>query len=264
MIGTAWSLQGLWIAPWLADVEHMNRATVVGYLFVMGVALAAGALALGYAADWARRHGAKQETLLAALALVFILAQLALITRLPIPIALCLILIAAAGAATVLSYAILPEYFPKAMSGRANGALNVLHMFGAFLVQWLTGALIAGWPLVDGHPPMIAYQTTFGISVALQALALGWFVWPHSQPRQTMFACALQFALRDAAQAAPLPPSRYDLALAEWTARVTDARSSLALWRAAGWGSILLTALLLAQVASAVWQPVAPYYVQTR
>ncbi|MBU1212607.1 MAG: MFS transporter [Alphaproteobacteria bacterium] len=261
IIGTAWSLQGLWIAPWLADVEHMDRASVVGYLFVMGIALAASALALGYGADWARRHGAKRETLLAALALAFILAQLALIARAQIPIALCLIVIAAAGAATVLSYAILPEYFPKAMSGRANGALNVLHMFGAFLAQWLTGALIAGWPPVDGHPPMIAYQSTFGLAVALQMAALGWFVWPHSQPRQTVFACAPQFALREAVQSAPLPPSCYDLALAEWTTRVTDAKSSLLLWRSAGWGSIALAALLLVQVANAVAQPVVPNYV---
>ncbi|MEQ1698138.1 MAG: MFS transporter [Hyphomicrobiaceae bacterium] len=260
VIGTAWSLQGLWIAPWLADVEHMNRASVVGYLFVMGIALAAGALALGYGADLARRHGAKRETLLAVLALAFILAQLALIARAPIPIVICLSMIAAAGAATVLSYAILPEYFPKAMSGRANAALNVLHMFGAFLVQWLTGALIAGWPPVDGHPPMIAYQTTFGIAVALQTAALAWFVWPRSHPRQTIFTCAPQFTPREPAQAAPLPPSCYDLALAEWTARVTGAKSSLVLWRTAGWGSILLTALLLVQLASAVSQPVVPYY----
>lgn len=261
MIGTAWSLQGLWIAPWLADVEHMNRTNVVGYLFVMGVALAASALALGYGADFARRRGARRETLFAALALAFILAQLALIARVPIPIALCLIVIAAAGAATVLSYAILPEYFPKAMSGRANGALNVLHMFGAFLVQWLTGALIAGWPPVDGHPPIIAYQTTFGLAVALQTAALGWFVWPRSQPRQTMFACAPQFAPRKAAQADMPPPSGYDLALSEWTARVTGARSNLAFWRAAGLGSIALTALLLAQVASEIYRPVVPYHV---
>ncbi len=259
MIGTAWSLQGLWIAPWLADVEHMNRTNVVGYLFVMGVVLAASALILGYGADLARRRGARRETLLAALALVFILAQLALITRLPIPIAVCLIVIAAAGAATVLSYAILPEYFPKAMSGRANGALNVLHMFGAFLIQWLTGALIASWPPVDGHPPMIAYQTTFGIAVALQAIALGWFVWPFEQPRRMVFTAASQTGLNEASKAAP--PSRYDLAIAEWTTRVTDANTSLANWRAAGWLSIMLTALLLLQTESAVSQLVVPYYV---
>ncbi len=38
-----------------------------------------------------------------------------------------------------LSYAILAEYFPKELAGRANAALNLFHIGGAFVVQYMTG-----------------------------------------------------------------------------------------------------------------------------
>ncbi len=34
-ISTAWALQGLWAAPWLADVENLGRPEIVHHLFVM-------------------------------------------------------------------------------------------------------------------------------------------------------------------------------------------------------------------------------------
>jgi hypothetical protein len=43
--------------------------------------------------------------------------------------------VAAIGAATVLSFAILAEYFPKELAGRANGALNLFHIAAAFAVS---------------------------------------------------------------------------------------------------------------------------------
>ena len=47
--------------------------------------------------------------------------------------------VAAVGAAIVLSYAILAEYFTKDLAGRANGALNLFHIAAAFVGQYATG-----------------------------------------------------------------------------------------------------------------------------
>jgi hypothetical protein len=58
-----------------------------------------------------------------------------LILRLPLPSYLQWAVVAAVGAATVLSFAILAEYFPKQLAGRANGALNLFHIAAAFVVQ---------------------------------------------------------------------------------------------------------------------------------
>ena len=123
-IGTAWALQGLWAAQWLRDVEGLDRTGVVFDLFAMAVALSLGAILLGVAADRLRRRGVGPEVLLGLVAALFIATQFVLILRLPVPSYLQWAVVAAVGAATVLSFAILAEYFPKQLPGRANAALK--------------------------------------------------------------------------------------------------------------------------------------------
>src|SRR6266853_5426752 len=96
--GTAWALQGLWAAPWLADVEGFDRASVIRHLFIMAVALTIGALLLGTAADRLSRRGIGPQTQLAVVTAVFIAAQLALILRLPLPSYLPWSVVSAVGA----------------------------------------------------------------------------------------------------------------------------------------------------------------------
>lgn len=175
-IGTAWSLQGLWAAPWLEHVEGLDRDAVIWHLLIMGLALSAGAVLLGWGADRMHRHGLGREAFYAIIAIVFIVAQLVLILRLPVPTIIPWAVIAAVGAATVLSFAILPEYFPKEMSARANAALNILHLTGAFILQYVTGVIVSWWPASSGHPPVQAYEAAFGFSVILQLIALLWFL----------------------------------------------------------------------------------------
>ncbi|WP_456777082.1 MFS transporter [Bradyrhizobium sp. USDA 4369] len=127
-IGTAWALQGLWAAQWLADVDGFAREGVVQHLFAMAVALGLGAILLGTIASRLRKRGVGPEMLLGLVAIVFIAAQLALILRVPVPSFFPWTVVAAVGAATVLSFAILADYFPRELAGRANGALNLFQM----------------------------------------------------------------------------------------------------------------------------------------
>jgi MFS family permease len=180
-IGTAWALQGLWAAQWLTDVEGLDRAALVQHLFTMAVALSLGALLLGVTADRLRRRGIGPQILLGLVATVFITAQLALILRWPLPSYILWAVVAAVGAATVLSYAILAEYFPKELAGRANAALNVFHIGGAFVLQYATGVVLQHWTPQAGHYPEIAYQVAFAINVALQIAAWVWFALPPIQ-----------------------------------------------------------------------------------
>src|SRR5512145_2058153 len=57
-VGTSFSLQGLWAAPWPADVEHLT---------LMATSLAASALLLGAVAERLRRAGIPTELSLAAM-----------------------------------------------------------------------------------------------------------------------------------------------------------------------------------------------------
>ena len=180
-IGSAWSLQGLWASAWLADVEGMTRAQVVTALCLTALMLSLGAWMLGALANWARRKGVGPERLLALIAVLFMAAQLALVWRLPLPAIAPWLIIAIVGAATVLSFAIISDYFPTEMAGRANGALNVVHFGWGFLAQYGIGVLLAQWPQSNGHYPVIAYQVAFGVNLALQAAALIWFAAPREQ-----------------------------------------------------------------------------------
>lgn len=177
-VGSAWSLQALWAAPWLIDVEGLNREAMVAQLFVMAIGICVGALLLGTIADRLRSQGVGSEALLAVVASVFVLAEIALILRLPLPTMLLWSVVSVVGAVTVLSYAAIAEYFPTELAARANGSLNVLHFGWAFAVQCGTGLILQQWPVQNGHYPLMAYQVAFGLSVAAQVMALAWFARP--------------------------------------------------------------------------------------
>jgi MFS family permease len=180
-IGTAWALQGLWAAPWLSDVEGLDRAALVGHLLAMAVALSIGALLLGVLATSLRRRNIQPQAVFGAVAALFVAMEVALILRWPLPSYLPWCFVAAVGAATVLSYTIVADYFPKELAGRANAALNVFHIGGAFLVQELVGIVIDLWPIEGTRHPMIAYQVAFGVVLAFQLAAWIWFMWPRAQ-----------------------------------------------------------------------------------
>jgi predicted MFS family arabinose efflux permease len=177
-IGTAWGLHGLWAGPWLTDVASLDHQAVVRHLFLMGTALCASALFLGMLSDALRRFNVSNETILGVAATVFIVAQMCLVIRPNVSLALLWSIIAGMGASTVLSYAILAQYFPKEIAGQANAALNLLHIGGAFVIQSSIGMIVGTWPHdEEGHYPPSAYAAAFVFLVLLQAGSLVWFVW---------------------------------------------------------------------------------------
>jgi len=241
-IGAAWSIQGLWAAPWLTDIEGFDRATVVRHLLIMGLALSVSAIALGTLADRLRRRGLPTETLFGATACVFMLAQLAVILHWPIPSSVSWALIGMAGAATVLSYAILPGYFPIAASGRANAALNLLHLSVAFGVQWLTGVVIDQWPSQQGRHPVEAYQAAFALNLAVQGAAFGWFALSRSTALAPRVKQSSGYVLRPYRARAIVCP--YRQAHIAWLSEVGAARQQAASWRTVALASIAVCIVL--------------------
>jgi type IV secretory pathway TrbF-like protein/predicted MFS family arabinose efflux permease len=255
-VGSAWALQGLWAAPWFTDVERLSRDALIGHLFIMAIAVSVGALVLGTVADRLRRHGVGPQTLLAVVAATSIAAQLALIVRLPLPSVLPWSVVAAVGAGTVLSYAILAEHFPKELTGRANGALNVFHFGWAFVVQYATGLILAQWSREGGHYPAIAYQVAFGLNAAMSA-ALVWF----SLERPGALSAASRLRLTDSRFTREHVPA-YDRSARAWSRRVVAARAQAKHWRAVAFGAASLSVVLsLALVISVSRAEIAPYIV---
>jgi MFS family permease len=174
-ISTAWAVQGLWAGPWLADVDGLPRASIVLHLFVMAVTLSVAALLLGLSADRLRSRGIPTLTILGCAALVFVVAESLLILDVQSVSYASWAVVAGMGAGTVLSYSILAQYFPKEIAGRANAALNVFHIGGAFVLQELIGWIINRWSAPGGHYPAIAYKAALALMIVLQIIAIMWF-----------------------------------------------------------------------------------------
>ena len=179
-IGSSWALS-LWAAAWLTDVEGFDRQSRTAQMFLTAVGLSLGALLLGALADRLRKQNIRTEVLLGGVGALFVVAELALVLRVPLPSLLPWSIVSIAGAATVLSFAVIADYFPREFAARANGALNLLHFGFAFVIQYGIGFVVGQWPSQDGHYPVAAYQTAFGLSLALQTTALVWFAMPWIQ-----------------------------------------------------------------------------------
>ena len=177
-IGSSWAMHSLWAASWLTDVKGFDRQDVINQLFAMAIGISLGALLLGTLAHRLRKRGVATEVLLAVFGALFMLAEFVLILRVPLPSILPWSVVSVVGAATVLSYAIMADYFPIEIAARANGTLNLLHFGWAFAVQYGVGLIVGHWAPQDGHYPMIAYQAAFGLNLTIQAAALIWFALP--------------------------------------------------------------------------------------
>src|SRR5262249_60654535 len=137
-------------------------------LFLMAATLRPAALLLGLGGDRLRSRGISTQTILGCAALLFVAAESLLIPDVrSVSYASCAV-VAGMGAGTVLSYSILAQYFPKEIAGRANAALNVFHIGGAFVLQEVIGWIINRWPAHGGHYPAIAYKAALALMIVLQ------------------------------------------------------------------------------------------------
>ncbi|MFZ1106401.1 MAG: MFS transporter [Hyphomicrobiaceae bacterium] len=256
-VGTSFSLQGLWAAPWLADVAGFDRPAVVEHLTLMATALAASALLLGAVAERLRRAGIPTELFLAAMLALSMAAQLALLLGLPVSSRLLFAVVAAAGAATVLSFAVLAQYFPKEVSGRANAALGVLNMGTAFGLQCLSGFIVALWPADGGRYPAEAHQTAMAAGLGLQLIALAVFITPKRRLKPAPMAHAVVRALAfNASAPATVRPVYYS-----WTHQAEFARRQRAAWRFAAAASAALCVGLAATLSMTISRPAVALHV---
>lgn len=171
------SIHGLWSGPWLRDVAGMDRAQVANVLLMVAVAMIAGFILLGGAAERLSRIGVRPVVIAVAGMGTFMLFQFLVVLQLSgwtLPIWLFFGFFGTSG---IIPYAVLSQSFPVHLSGRVTTALNLLVFVAAFAAQWGIGAVIELWPTTasGGYAPA-GYQAAFGIMLALQIFALIWFI----------------------------------------------------------------------------------------
>lgn len=168
------ALQGLWIVPWLMNVNGVSRSAAAEHLFVMGIAMLACNLGIAALSTRLSRAGIRPVMLLSGGAALALALELAII----LGATPTLLLWAGFGlfvSTGSLGYSVLAAHFPPGLSGRVTTALNLLAFVGAFGLQWGIGVLIDALGAA-GFTPVAAYRATFGTMFALQLAAYAWFV----------------------------------------------------------------------------------------
>jgi predicted MFS family arabinose efflux permease len=166
------ALQTLWIATWLRDVAGYSQAEVARGLLAVNVAMIAGYMTFGRAADVVQRRGKSPLPLLLFGVGLSSASLLLIIVGLKSLLLWCVFV--AAGTAVVLGYAILSRRYPAEMSGRANTAINVFGFVGMFSGQWGIGLVLDLWPPSATGYAAEAYPWALGMVWAAQLAGLVW------------------------------------------------------------------------------------------
>jgi MFS family permease len=168
------SLQTLWVATWLRDLAGYSPAEIARGLLVFSLAMLAGYVGFGRAADALARRGRSPLPLLASGVCVASLCLLALLLGVRTGALLLWSVFFGCATAIVLSYALLSRRYPKEMAGRVNTALNVFVFVGMFTGQWAVGLVLNLWPQSPaGYAPQ-AYPWALGMLWLAQAAGLAW------------------------------------------------------------------------------------------
>lgn len=143
--GTLFTFAGLWAVPFLHDVHAMSRALAAAHTSLLLAGFALGALLIGMASD---RLGRRRPAMLAGILLYLLcwLPWLAML-RMPLYASLLLFFLMGIGASGfTLSWAMVKEVNPPALSGMATSVVNTGSFLGAGLLQPFMGWMMdLGW-----------------------------------------------------------------------------------------------------------------------
>ena len=146
------------------------------------------------------------------------------------------------------------------MSGRANAALNLLHVGGAFVLQSATGFIIAQWPEARGTYPAEAHQTAMATTLVLQLAALAWFASCQRRLPAPAMARAASRSLAGRRMAGD-SDTPYTTAAAAWTQHLDLVRKQAMSWRFAAVGSAMLCLGLTAALSTTINRPAVAVHI---
>lgn len=178
-IGGFMAVQGLWASRWMAVHEGMSHAAVASRLTVIGLAMLAGFLFMGFFATRLVRRGIRLEQVFLFAMLVALLSMASIAVWPQWGGDILWPVLGACFSLANICYSLVAQAFPAAMSGRANTALNLLVFLGAFGLQWGIGILVDGLQ-AGGLASGEAYRLAFLSLAVMQGLALAWLM--LSQP----------------------------------------------------------------------------------
>ena len=177
------ALQGLWFAPWLADVHGLERGAIADYLFVSAAAYMLASFALGPFSDLMAKRGVSQLRLYQAGMLLCAAAFAPLALGAGRWAWVLLVLFAATSIPAIIAYTLLTQLVPAAQTGRVTTASNLLLFGASFAVQWGVGAILGLWPSAGGRYDPDGYRAAFGVLLAAQSAAAAWLLTARQRPQ---------------------------------------------------------------------------------
>jgi hypothetical protein len=168
------ALQGLWAARWMSIQAGGDKMAVATQLSSMNLAVLTGMVFMGVFATRLVAGGVKLESLYRGAMLIACLTLGIMVTQPQIGSVWLWPLLGLCFSLNSLAYTLLSQSFPASFAGRANSALNMVILIGAFALQWGLGVLIEVFRYCGTELPT-AYQLSFGLLVVGQALAWAWF-----------------------------------------------------------------------------------------
>ena len=171
----------LWSGPWFRDVAGLSKEEAARRLLWMAVAFIIGLLASGIIADRLGRRGIGPMAVMLGFQLVYFAAEAVIVLQwMPGSLAAWL-LMAASGQTAILGFPWLQRQFAPELAGRSNSTLNFAMFAVAFTAQYAIGLVLDHFPkTAAGYAPQ-GYAWAFGICLALQLLALLWYLGSHDQ-----------------------------------------------------------------------------------
>ena len=170
------ALQGLWFAPWLADVHGLERGAIADYLLLSAAAYMVASMGLGPFSDALAKRGIGPLRIyqVGMLACTASFAPLAFGVQRGVLV--FLVLFAATSIAAIVAYSLLTQLVPVAQTGRVTTASNLILFATSFAIQWGVGAILGQWPGAQGRYDPEAYTVAFGVLLAAQAAAAAWLL----------------------------------------------------------------------------------------
>jgi predicted MFS family arabinose efflux permease len=172
---------GLWIGPWLRDVAGFDAQDRAQILLWYSLAMMLGGLVVGWVASRAQAHGWPPIVVPALCTGGLVIAQLGLMLQPQswAAVTALWVLFAFCGTGGPAGYIAVGQLFPVEQTARVSTAINTLTLAGAFLLQWVIGAMLDLWPRnASGGWDAQGYTAALALSVIVQlwvsAQAAGW------------------------------------------------------------------------------------------
>lgn len=192
--GVFYAMQSLWVGAWLRDVQGFAPREAAVLVSILGFAMMAGCVGFGAAARSLERRGVSLSAFCGIGMAAFVLTQLLIVFKAPLPAGLLWGAYGIFGGTGILIYAVMARHFPPQMTGRVNTTLNLIIFLLIFGFQIGVGAVLSHWPASDGHYPVAAHLTAWGILIVLQVLSAIWYVLPGRKSVQAADTLARQDA----------------------------------------------------------------------